>query len=310
MATVQLAKVLHDLGTNSVRELFRRTGSPERSVYRQAQIAAINAFHHKTGGVRGPLGFPLTQVVFTGLTAARRYAGGEVALQAGEAQGKRRGAVRIIYVGFRCLEESDHDQGTGSDEPYFLIGVVAPNGSTVKRFAYEDINTNSVRTGFSPVATAGIDGGEDNFTPPVVLGVVAMEHDHGSKDEAEAKVRKVLEEAEKEIDEAAQTIGPLLGVPVGNHVMPDWMRKIVIGRLPEWGVALLGMGDDHIGANSQVLFDFTPDLLEWRAPAVIGKHGDNDYNVVLTVDGGDAGKYKLFFLVDLFNLDVEIRPRG
>lgn len=250
----------------------------------------------------------MSNIEFTGLTASRRYAGGQIAFQSGEAQGQRRAAVRVRYVGMRCIAESDHDQSTGSDEPYFLIGVVASNGTRVKRFAYDGINTNSVRHDATFVASAGIQGGEDNLTPPIVLGVVAIEHDQGSKSEAEAKVRKVLVEVEKKVDQAAQVAGAFLGMPVGNHVMSEGLRDIVIGWVPEWGATLLGLGDDRIGANSRVLFDFKADIQEWRAPAVIGKHGDNEYNVVLNVDGGDEGKYNLFFMIDLFDLQATISP--
>ncbi|MBF2027933.1 MAG: hypothetical protein IGS48_14410 [Oscillatoriales cyanobacterium C42_A2020_001] len=310
MASVQLAKTLSDLGTNSVRELFNRTGSSEQSVFKQAQIAAIGSFYLKTGGIKGPLGLPVSNVKFTGQTAVRRFAGGQIAYQASDPKGEKQLAVRINYLGFRCLKESNWDQSTGSDEPYFLIGAVATNGSKVVRRAYSSINTNSVRTEVTDIATVGISGNRDNFTPPIVLGVAAMEHDLGSKDEAEKKVRKVLEEAEEKVDKLAQAVGPFLGIPVGNHVMPDWMRDIYIGWLPEWGVALLGLGDDEIGQNSKLLFDYNPEITQWQAPAIIGKHGDNDYNFVLPVDGGKEGKYELFFLIDLFTLSQEIQPRA
>lgn len=308
MASVQLAKTLSDLGTNSVRDLFNRTGSSELSVFKQAQIAAIGSFYSKTGGFKGPLGLPVSDVKFTGQTALRRFAGGQIVYQANEPKGEKRLAVRVNYLGFRCLKESNWDQSTGSDEPYFLIGAVATNGSKVIRRAYEGINTNSVRTEFTTIASVSLDRG-DNLTPPIILGIAAMEHDLGSKDEAEKKVRKVLEEVEEKVDKLAQTVGPFLGIPVGNHVMPDWMRDIYIGWLPEWGVALFGLGDDEIGQTSKLLFDYNPEITEWNAPAVLGKHGDNDYNLALTVDGGKEGKYQLFFLIDLFQLSQEIQPR-
>jgi hypothetical protein len=308
MPTVQLAKTLNDLGTNSVREMFRITGSPEQSVYKQAQIAAIGSFYQKTGSFKGPLGLPVSDVKFTGLTAMRRYAGGQIVFQSNEAQGQKRLAVRVYYHGFHCLKESDHDQSTGSDEPYFLIGISATNGSKVIRRAYEEINTNSKRFEVTDVVTVGIDGGKDNLSPPFTLGVVAIEHDHGSKDEAEAKVRKVLEEFEKKVDKAAQTVGPFVGIPVDNHVMPEWMRDIVLGWIPEWAVAVFGLGDDKIGENSKLLFDYNPETTEWRAPEVLGKHGENEYNLVIPIDGGEEGRYNLFFKIDLFDLNFEIRP--
>jgi hypothetical protein len=62
---------------------------------------------------------------------------------------------------------------------------------------------------------------DDKITPPCVLGIVAMEHDDGSPEEAEASVRKVIEDIEKKFDQA---VGELSGVSTGNHVLPQWAQ--------------------------------------------------------------------------------------
>jgi hypothetical protein len=195
-------------------------------------------------------------------------------------------------------------QLSGSDEPYFIIGVASADGSKTKRYGpYEDINSGTVR--FEADYIVSVD---DKITPPIVLGIVAMEHDEGSPQEAEDKVRKVVEEIEKKFDQA---VGSFTGTNTGNHVLPEWSRDILIGWVPEGIAAVFGLADDLIGKTPLVLFDNKADLKEWRAPAIKGMHGGNEYNVDISVDGGDEGKYTLFFKVDLFrDITPEIIPYG
>jgi hypothetical protein len=299
--TIQLAPVLRALGTNSVREMMRRTGSNDPSLLKSAQIGTIEAFYRKNGGYRGALGFPLDDVRFTGQTALRSFAGGKVRLTADGPKGEQITVVQVRFVGFHCREESDHDQGSGQDEPYFIIGVAAANGSRTVRFGpYGDINSGSNRFEAAEIVRKA-----DEITPPIVLGVVAMEHDHGSAEEAEGKVRKVIEALEKKFD---QIVGGFTSANTDNHVLPEWSRDILIGWLPEGIAAVFGLADDNIGKTPVVLFDNKSDLEEWRAPAVKGKHGQNEYNVVVPIEGGDEGKYDLFFMVNLIDRTDTWRP--
>jgi hypothetical protein len=298
MPTVHLERILKDLGTNSVRELFRRTGSSENSVFKQAQIAAIDRLYQMNREFRGPFGFPLDAVEFTGNTAIRSYSGGQIKFLDSSPQGEKTIVVRVRFVGFRCISESSSDQLSGSDEPYFIIGVASAKGSKTKRFGhYEGIDSGSVRFEADDIVSVN-----DEITPPIVLGVVAMEHDFGSEEEAEAKVREVIEAIERKFDQA---VGSFSGATTENHVLPEWARDILIGWIPEGIAALFGLADDQIGKTPVVLFDNKADLKEFRAPAVIGQHGANEYNVVVNIDGGDEGKYDLF-LRSIFSLKMSL----
>jgi hypothetical protein len=203
--------------------------------------------------------------------------------------------VRVRYVGFTCLQESSWDQGSASDEPYFMIGVAGANGSnTVRRGPYDGINSGDERYEATIIAS------EDNkITPPIVLGIVAMEHDEGSPEEAEEKVRNIVKSIEAKFDQVASDFS---GIGDGSHVIPSWARDILIGWLPEGVAAVLGLADDDVGSNQVVLFDNKADLKAWHAPPIVGRHGDNEYNVKVNIDGGGSGKYDLFFKVDLFQV--------
>lgn len=303
MPTVHIARILKDLGTNSVRELFRRTGSPEQSVFRQGQMAAIDWLYRANMGVKGPFGLPLMDYKFEGHTAERQYSGGQIKFLDNQPRGGDVWTrVRVRFVGFRCDSESDWDQSSGSDEPYFIIGVAAANRSKTTRFGpYEDINSGTVRFEATEVAST-----DDKITPPVALLIAAIEHDQGSEEEAENKVRDAVRDIEDKFDQA---VGSFMGSSTDNHVMPEWLRDIVIGWFPEWIAAGFGFADDEIGKTALILFDNKADLLEWRARPVQGKHGSNEWNYDVDIDGGDEGKYKLYFMVDLFDdPDPTIRP--
>jgi hypothetical protein len=282
----------------------RRNRTRSTSVARHLREGSVHNFYEAHGGLGGTFGVPLGPIAMSGSTGLASYSGGRIRLTADGPEGERITVVRVRYVGFHCIEESDWDQGTGSDEPYFIIGVAATNGSRTTRFDYEEINTGSKRFAADDIVPVGAE-----LKPPIVIGVFAVEHDEGSRKEAEGKVRSVIETAEKALDQAGKAIAAIYGLPVTNHVMPDWMRDIVVGWAPEAAAAIFGLADDEIGKKPRVLFDSGPDLLEWKAPAVIGRHGDNDYNVAINVDGGDEGNYDVFFLVDLLDITKEWRDR-
>jgi hypothetical protein len=125
---------------------------------------------------------------------------------------------------------------------------------------------------------------------------VAIEHDEGSPEEAEEKVRNIIKAIEEKFDQAAATFG---AETAGNHVLPEWARDILIGWVPEGIAAILGLGDDHIGSVPRVMFDFNPGLDKWETPLTKGFHGPNPYNTEISVDGGDEGAYTLRFQVEI-----------
>jgi hypothetical protein len=294
MPTVSLANVLKHFKTTSLRNLFLQIGATDRSIFGQAQIAAIDTMYRINNKFRGPFGFPLGDVEFNGESAGRLYSGGQIRFLDNSPQGGDvMTVVRVRYVGFTCLEESSWDQGSSSDEPYFIIGVAGASGSnTVRCGPYDGVNSGDQRYEARLIASEN-----DKITPPIVLGIVAMEHDEGSPDEAEEKVRNIVKGLEREFDQAGDSF---TGIGSGNHVMPDWARTLLIGWLPEGVAAVLGLADDDVGSNQVVLFDNKADLKEWKAPPIIGKHGENEYNIKVNIDGGSSGKYDIFFKVDLF----------
>jgi hypothetical protein len=255
--------------------------------------AAIDTYYRSHGGPRGPFGFPLKEVEFRWGIPSRRYSGGTITILGDGPRGGDHTYARVRYVGFRSYAESG--EWSGSDEPYFIIGVAGSNNSNTVRFGpYEDVDAGDLRS-----EPAWVANGIHRIVPPIVIGIVAMENDEGTPAESEAKVRKVMEEIERKIEQA---VGGLAGAATGSHVMPEWARDILLGWVPEGIAAILGLGDDEVGKKGMVLFDNKPELLAWSQPPVQGIHEGNEYTHKMLVGDGDEGQYELFFYVMLWKV--------
>ncbi len=126
-----------------------------------------------------------------------------------------------------------------------------------------------------------------------------MENDEGTPEEAEAKVRNVMEKI------VSTFAGLFSGATSDSHVLPEWAQNI----LTEGIVGLFGLGDDPVGQFPMVLFDNKAELKKWTSPPVAPqKHGANEYNVIIPVDGGSEGNHELFFLVNLVDITTVFEP--
>jgi hypothetical protein len=258
-----------------------------------------------SGAHQGLLGFPISNVQFDAQKAEQRFAGGKIEFLSVTPKGIATTSVRVCFVGFHCDRESDHDQLSDTDEPYFIIGVAGSNRSNTIRFGpYENIETGTDQFEATMLADPLSQNNPIIIVPPIVIGVVAIEHDAGTPEEAEEKVRNIIKAIEEKFDQAAATF---FGIGTEeNHVLPEWARDILIGWVPEGIAAVFGLGDDHIGSVPLVMFDFNPGLEKWTTPPGIGLHGQNPYNTEILVDGGSEGIYKLRFQVEIVNTNTVV----
>lgn len=259
----------------------------------------IDAFHKRHGGHAGRFGFPLEPVRLVDGTYSRRHAGGLIKLMANGPRGTETFYCKIRYVGFVCISESD--KISGSEEPYFLISAVGSSGTnTIRVGPYDDVDG-----GESVSSIAEVCGKAHMVTPPVMLGVIGMEHDHGTPEEAEEKVRDKVRGLVNKVEEALASI---VGMAPGTHVIPEWMRDIIVGWIPEGIAAVFGMGDDHVGGAGRILFDNKRDLLEWKPLKVLGEFHHNEFNTRITVgqNDGPEGQFELLFNVQLWRDTDEI----
>jgi hypothetical protein len=201
----------------------------------------------EAGGVTGPLGLPLGDIQPTADGVFGPFAGGPVRLlHHGGVHGPGpTWCVRVRFLGFHAIEESN--EWSASEEPYFLISVVGTNKAVTQKVG----PVENVDAGEDHTVVSGVAAFDDNIVPPVLLGVIANEHDEGTPDEAAGKAKRAAESVVGKFEEAMASFG---GATAGSHVIPEWARDIFVGWIPEGVAAVLRLGDDHVGSNGNPNF--------------------------------------------------------
>ena len=141
---LNLCTALRQTQTKSVLDLRSALSSQSSSVTELLQINFIHQHYLSTGGRDGPLGFPTSEVQFSGDKATRQFRGGGLQLFGDKIHILATQDVSVRFLGFKCVEESAHDQLSPHDEPYFIISADTGNGApAVKKFGeYEGIDTD------------------------------------------------------------------------------------------------------------------------------------------------------------------------
>lgn len=286
----KLLPVLKETGTKSVGALRTALSSKRSRAVQLIQTHLIHQHYVKSGGRKSGLGFPTGEVQFDTKkrTATRRYRGGDIVVAMdGSTSGWVTHEVRVQYLGFHCFTTQG---GLGADEPYFIIAVDTKTGDpTTTTRKYENVEEKKdVGDALTII---------ENATPdPLSILVVAYENDAGDPDETAKNVQAEMVKLSKEAAALAGALegaadGPAAGTiaAAGGALAGAWGAVIAVAI-----VAIFGMGDDYIGQNVTTLFLSGE---EPTTPANIGKFQDMDYNKKVMVDGGDEGKYELYFHV-------------
>jgi hypothetical protein len=290
---LNLAAALHENHVNSVKGLRTALQSSRSSVREILQTNRIHQTYILNGGREGPLGFPASEMQFSGGTASRQYRGGELhVLGDGSTNGLITLKCSITFIGFRCVKESTSDQLSPTDEPYFVIGVDTGNGiPQVAKFAFENITTGSEEGVGAFVST-------DAPPNPTAIRAFAYERDLGDPDETAKKVQDVLVTIAKAAQAAAGASGADAadGPGMGTSAVAGGVAGYLagpIGALVAVGIVkALDLGDDFIGQQAK-LINTRPEKV--GTPPPLGQFAGNDFNVKLDIDGGDEGHYELFF---------------
>jgi hypothetical protein len=288
-------------GAVSMHQLLSRFSlTPQLSVRALMASDLFAQRYDLDGRSAGPVGIPMGNVRLTANGAAQPFSGGYLTLMDKKVDPVVAYQAEVRFIGFRCNEESNHDQSTPSDEPYFLIGITGLRTNTTRRFGpYENV-----------------DGGESRFTtsesdilvtdvqPPFTLSVIAMENDEGNPDEASAKVKKTCEDAIRATQALAVAFGQAQVAAV--TVMLNTVFSTVGGFLADGTSAVLGLGDDFVGSNNIRVGDWNDGAEDWRTPPrkiEEPSFSESPYNVKLDVGDDGEGKYTLYFNINVFRVE-------
>ena len=296
-----LREGLRQTGTSSTRNLQAVLGSSNSSLRELLQIAAIHHHYLESGGRNGPFGFPTSDVTFSGRSATRDYRGGQ--LQVRDADGSvgtvtqaiSSTTIRVVFVGFKCVRESDSDELSPHDEPYFVIAASILGGfPVVRKFQFEGIDTDDEVVQLEDLLV----GVPPN---PLTIKVMAYEFDHGKPDETAKNIQDKFVELAKEGEKIAGASGAdsASGAGIGPAAGAATLAGIVagpFGALAAAGIVfLLGLDDDFVGQNATGAFQIPERIV--TTPPDLGELQGNPFNAKVVIDGDSEGAYELYFAI-------------
>ena len=291
---ISIREAFTTAGATSVSQLADFSGEQDPSLRRQAARVAIVHEFQASGGIQGELGIPQTSIEWSDTGAEQTFSGGTIKFLDGVADHVKEWSVNVTYLGSECQYESliDGTPPSGSDEPYFMLGVIGTPGTRERRFGpYEGIDDGDTMVDVTKLC--------EDFIPPITIGVVAMEHDEGNILRAQAEVAEAIERVGDAMNGAAAAF---TGTSPHGWIVDE--RLELFGWPVEAFGAVWGLGDDYVGSDAAFLFDFDKERKQWWGLPKLGTFEGHDYNASLRADGGiDEGQYNFYF-------DVELRRNG
>ncbi|WP_447725965.1 LGFP repeat-containing protein [Sphingomonas koreensis] len=197
-----------------------------------------------------------------------------------------RGIV-LSYVGFYAYSESDHDQSSGSDEPYCIFTMVVPKHETwsLRTKVYDGVDDQSARPDRLELYRGPAYG--------MTLGVVGMEKDMGNPD-ANLELVQTAVKTNHEVGKFLLQFIPLVGPIISKVAGPA-----LDGLMPKLGAgiaSLLDLGDDVVGEVS------LPLSTKRLVSLAVRRETYNNKGIVYKFESGmmqkSGARYKAYFTVD------------
>ena len=235
------------------------------------------------GFERSFLGFPVTdETDFTEGGRISVFQGGEIYFWPDTGAIELNDVV-VHYTGLICFGETDSDQLSNSDEPYVVMGIITPTGTSTSRTEImEDVDGGESRPGLIELYRGKPRG--------MTINVLLMEHDDDDPDKYKAAMTSAVGAVAGGI--AALTVlipivGPFLAAPIGTllgTITPD------VGKFLN---ELLDTQDDVIGQTTIALTPKMMVILAARTP----NSTDRGVGFKASTDliSGLGASYKVYF---------------
>lgn len=203
--------------------------------------------------------------------------------------------LEIVYRGFVCLRASKRDRLTRSDEPYFIFSIDDGASTQVRRFGpYQGIRTGDGRAPVGPIDQViwRLSAGQTLRDIWLVM-TVAEEDGEKNPGVVEAGIQSLFAAGGGAIGKLVST---KTGLPGGDKLFGTLGSAI--------GGIVMGAKDDHVGTTGLVLTRAEIEGMARRTWQT--RHSPlMDFNIALTVEGGDAGAYIVY--LHLRRLDVQVQ---
>ena len=195
--------------------------------------------------------------------------------------------VVVTYTGFYAYKESDHDQSSGSDEPYCIFSIVVPkmDAYTVRTPVYKSVDDQSARPDRIELYRGPAYG--------VTIGVVGMENDQGDPEKNRLLVQtavKTNHEVGKFLLQFIPLVGPIiskLAGPLLDGIMP---------KLADGIASVLDLGDDLVGSVSVPLS--TKTLVTLATRGSVSDLKGIKYKIGSATMANGGARYAAYFSVD------------
>jgi LGFP repeat len=150
--------------------------------------------------------------------------------------------VVVNYAGLICYAETDNDLLSAADEPYVVLGVVAPGADLATRTPiYEGVDAGEGRPGLIELYRGKPNG--------IVLSALLLEHDDENPDRYKAAMASAVGAAATGITGAIAATGG--GVPIAAIVGP--LLGALVPVITEQLNTLLDLHDDTLGQQDKTL---------------------------------------------------------
>ncbi len=288
--------VMKQVGVSSIRQLMQHNKCDLVSVRQQIQIASLHQRYLSLGG-GDYLGVPLGPPVYANGLMSRSYGGGDLKFLINGPQGGDDVLVaRIEVVGIECLRDSDSDQGTTTDEPYFQIAVIGEQGkSSILNLTFENIDDGDI----IDIGQVLVDEAK-MISPPLHIQVNAMEHDQGNRQDVENVFNSLVKEWEGAA-KAAVAGATGFTLPEDTGYTSNWLKKVFSSTVLD----IFNWQDDKIGHGFKNVWTLDATKAAWEPlPMPEYRFGNNlnPYNLRIVVGEdkeGTEGQYAVYFLCEL-----------
>ena len=191
--------------------------------------------------------------------------------------------VVIHYTGLICFGETNDGPTSSADEPYVVIGLTTPTGtSSIRSQIY-----NSVDAGFSRPDVVEVYHGKPTG---LALSILLMEHDSGNPDKYKDEMGVAIQAAIPAV-QALLTLIPKIGKVISTVAGP--ILQAIAPTVTNALNSLLGTEDDRIGDSTIALSAKQMVVLATRTGVSVDR--GVGFKVETPLLSGDGGSYKVYF---------------
>ena len=191
--------------------------------------------------------------------------------------------VSVNFTGIVCFGETDYDQGSDSDEPYIVMGVLDPTGtSSLRSQVYQDVDAGESRADHVELYRGKPRG--------LTISTLIVEHDEEDPDKYKTAMQASVGAAFAGVTTLIAII-PVVGPFIAAVAGP--LLAAVTPKVGEELNSLLDLGDDPIDLKTVAMS--AKDMVLLAARTTSTEEKGITYKVTTPLLSGHGASYKAYF---------------